>query len=71
MPNPIFSCPKCGQLLGDIPGTGRLVAVCAHCRLKYEVVRGRAFNTEGRQITVRAPSYRDSGEYAQHYELRV
>ncbi len=50
MANPVFSCPKCGQPLGDIPSSGELVAVCPRCRFKYLVLRGRVSASESREI---------------------
>ncbi|HXT15656.1 MAG TPA: hypothetical protein VN706_08500 [Gemmatimonadaceae bacterium] len=53
MANAVFSCPKCGKILGDIPPQGLLTAVCADCRLKYQVVRGRVTAAEATVSVIR------------------
>jgi hypothetical protein len=70
MANPVFSCPKCRQLLGDIPASGELTAVCVRCRLKFQVVRGRVADADSRQITMR---HQDSGHdsFRQAHQLRL
>lgn len=56
MANAVFSCPKCGQILGDIPPQGLLTAVCSECRLRYQVVRGRVTGAEATVSVVRRAS---------------
>ena len=36
----MINCPNCGKPLGEIPSSGVLVAMCAHCRFKFEARRG-------------------------------
>jgi len=70
MPNPVFSCPKCRQLLGDIPLAGELTAVCVRCRLKFQVVRGRVADADSRQITLSGQSS-EHGSSRQAHDLRL
>jgi hypothetical protein len=70
MLNPVFSCPKCSKPLGDIPVAGELVVVCAQCRLKFLVVRGRVSRAHVQQVYIdlknKAPS-----RYRQEHEIRL
>jgi hypothetical protein len=70
MPNAVFSCPKCHQLVGDIPASGELTAVCVRCRLKFQVVRGRIADADSRQILL---SQQNAGQVSsrQAHELRL
>src|SRR5436305_6036258 len=54
MANAVFSCPKCGQIVGDIPHQGLLTAVCGDCRLRYQVVRGRVTAAEATVSVIRS-----------------
>lgn len=67
MPNPVFACPNCNRLLGDIPPAGVLTAVCAHCRFKYQVVRGRVRQASSRQIA--KPGDNSPVRYADQHEV--
>jgi hypothetical protein len=67
----VLSCPKCGQALGEVPANGRLNAICARCRLQYEVVRGRVAVAESRQIIVRAATKGQAAMYGQQQSVRV
>jgi hypothetical protein len=70
MPNPVFSCPKCGQPLGDISSAGELVAVCPQCRLKYLVLRGRVTASDSREL-VDSENVHGKRTYKQCYDLRL
>lgn len=70
MSNPVFSCPKCRQLLGDIPTGGELTAVCVRCRLKFQVVRGRVSDADSRQVAIHLETP-GRGSYRQAHDLRL
>lgn len=41
MTSPMFNCPKCNRVIGEIPRAGELVVLCSRCRYRFQVVRGR------------------------------
>lgn len=71
MPNAVFSCPKCGQILGDIPPQGMLTAVCSDCRLQYQVVRGRVAAAEATVSVTRGPGAHAAPVTVWVYQLRL
>jgi hypothetical protein len=48
-----------------------LQALCANCRYKFEVVRGRVVGRSTQEITVQQQTTKQSGDYRRAYEFRV
>jgi hypothetical protein len=48
----IHPCPKCGTSLGALGANGVLQAVCATCRLKFQVMQGRVLARGPGRITM-------------------
>jgi hypothetical protein len=71
MANAVFSCPKCGQILGDIPPQGLLTSVCGDCRLRYQVVRGRVTAAEATVSVIRSATVHGAAVSEWAYVIRL
>src|ERR1043166_9392564 len=71
MANAVFSCPKCGQILGDIPPQGLLTTVCGDCRLRYQVVRGRVTAAEATVSVIRSATVHGAAVSEWAYLIRL
>src|SRR4051812_45877302 len=67
----MVTCPKCSKPLGEIGPEGLLEAVCANCKFKFQVLRGRLAGGSSREVTLREPTMSEPGAYRREYELRV
>jgi len=67
----MINCPNCGKPLGEIPSSGVLVAMCAHCRFKFEARRGVVLGFHTERITVREPTHEHGGSYRRTFLVRL
>lgn len=61
----MFNCPRCYKTIGELPKSGTLVALCADCHFKYEVLRGRLIERTSTRLG--GPS----NDPNRHYRFRV
>ena len=67
----MFSCPNCKRVVGEYPGTGVLVVVCAHCTFKYELSAGAVKSLASRRVEVRPATAREDATYVRRFELTI